>query len=55
MTATELRAVRVALSLTQRAMATLLGYSTNTIARAERGEIPVTLRLEMVIRILQSR
>ena len=56
MTATELRSRRLALGLTQQALAQRLGLSPNTIARWERGEVPITapamlrLALELLAR-----
>src|SRR5215471_8191575 len=41
MTPAELRAERKALGLTQAALASELGVATNTIARWERGEMPI--------------
>ncbi len=41
MTGDQLRAARIARNLTQRELATTLGISTNTLARWERGELPI--------------
>jgi transcriptional regulator with XRE-family HTH domain len=57
MTNTELREIREAYGLTQKALAELLGYHPNYIARLERGveqgkSLPITPRLEKLLRSL---
>lgn len=49
MTGTDIRAIRLAHGLTQRALAALLGYHTNHLAKIERGEVKVTQHLEKLI------
>jgi transcriptional regulator with XRE-family HTH domain len=57
MTPGELRHIRKEHDLTQRQMGELLGYTANYISRLERGEVPITQRLEKLLRnvIFQRR
>jgi transcriptional regulator with XRE-family HTH domain len=50
MTARELRQIREAHGLTQRAMGELLGYTPNYISRLERGDEAITQRFEKLVR-----
>lgn len=49
----ELRAIRHAAGLTQRAFAEAIGLHPNSLARIERGERPVTARLIAAVRLLE--
>jgi len=57
MTPGELRQIRKDHDLTQHQMGELLGYTANYISRLERGDVPITQRLEKLVRnvILQRR
>ena len=48
----ELRRARKALGMTQRELAEALGLNKNTVARAERGEIPIPTITELATRYL---
>ena len=50
MTAQEIKELREAHGLTQRAMGELLGYGANYIYRLEKGQVPITPRFEKLIR-----
>jgi transcriptional regulator with XRE-family HTH domain len=52
MKGTEVRRVRTALGLTQRAFAKRLGVTGNTIARYERNELAVGSTVAILIRLL---
>ncbi len=54
MTHKELRQIRDEHDLTQRELGELLGYNANYIARLERGEAPITKRLEKMLRAFFS-
>lgn len=49
MTGPELRALRQALCLTQLELGDALGIHSNTVARLERGELPITRRMETAV------
>jgi transcriptional regulator with XRE-family HTH domain len=55
MTKEELWTLRTTHGLTQRALAELLGYHPNYVARLERGEKVITQRFEKLIRLLLGR
>jgi transcriptional regulator with XRE-family HTH domain len=50
MTKEELKELREAHGLTQRAMGEMLGYHANYVSRLERGDVPITARLEKLLR-----
>lgn len=50
MSGDEARALREARGLSQRELAGLLGVAANTVARWERGELPILRKTELAIR-----
>jgi len=52
MTGEELRRARLRLKMTQNELAQTLGVHGNTIARAERGELPVLKTTELAVKYL---
>jgi transcriptional regulator with XRE-family HTH domain len=52
MPAREFRAARERLGLTQSAFAEALGLHPNTVARMERGELPVSVRTAKMVALL---
>jgi transcriptional regulator with XRE-family HTH domain len=52
MTGDELRRARLRLKMTQKELAQALEVHSNTIARAERGELPVLKTTELSLRYL---
>jgi len=55
MTAKELRQIRKKMELTQAAFAELVGITSNSIARQERGELGIREPLARLIRILAKQ
>lgn len=55
MTAAELKAIRKKLGLTQAALAQLVGVTTNTIARQERGEMGIGEPLARLLKLLAEQ
>jgi len=56
MTAVQLKEIRERHQLTQRGMGQLLGYTPNYISRLERGDEPISQRLERLVKaLLQGR
>lgn len=51
MTGHDLRALRLAIGWTQREMGDELGIHANTVARLERGELPITKRMAQTIKL----
>lgn len=51
MTGQDLRALRLAIGWTQREMGDELGIHANTVARLERGELPITKRMAQTIKL----
>jgi transcriptional regulator with XRE-family HTH domain len=54
MTGSQYRSARLALGLTQRALADLLALNVHTVARRERGELPIPREAVLAIMALQS-
>jgi transcriptional regulator with XRE-family HTH domain len=52
MSAADLRRLRELLKLTQAQLADRLGMHANTVARMERGELPVSARTAATLRLL---
>lgn len=52
MTGSELRRIRKRLGLTQAALAERIAVATNTVARWERGELPIRETTARLIRLL---
>jgi|SoiMethySBSTD1v2_1073268.scaffolds.fasta_scaffold5660373_2 putative transcriptional regulator len=52
MTGAELRRLRKQMGLTQAALATRVGVSSNSIARYERGEVKINEPLARLVRVL---
>jgi DNA-binding XRE family transcriptional regulator len=52
MTNRELRRARASLNLTQAQLAGALGLHKNTIARIERGELPIVKQTELAVKYL---
>lgn len=48
----ELKALRARLGLTQRGLSEIVGVSSNTVARWERGELPVREPIARLLRLL---
>jgi transcriptional regulator with XRE-family HTH domain len=55
MTAAQLKAIRKKLGLTQAALAELVGVTTNTIARQERGELGIGEPLARLLKLLAEQ
>jgi len=54
MTGTEIRALRIARGWTQQDLGNELGIHQNTVARLERGELPITRRMAQTIRLVSQ-
>lgn len=54
MTGQDLRALRSAIGWTQREMGDELGIHPNTVARLERGELPITKRMAQTIKLVSD-
>lgn len=54
MTGRDLRALRQSLGLTQQQLGDELGIHANTVARLERGELPITRRMETAIDLVRK-
>lgn len=55
MKAEELRRIRLDHELTQKAMAHMLGYNTHYICKLENGEVPISARLEKLVRAMLGK
>lgn len=54
MTGKDLRALRSAIGWTQREMGDELGIHANTVARLERGDLPITKRMAQTIKLVSD-
>jgi transcriptional regulator with XRE-family HTH domain len=54
MTGQELRSLRQALNLTQLQLGDALGIHVNTVARLERGELPITRRMATAVEMVRQ-
>lgn len=54
MTGQDLRALRSAIGWTQREMGDELGIHANTVARLERGDLPITKRMAQTIKLVSD-
>ena len=54
MTGKDLRVLRSAIGWTQREMGDELGIHANTVARLERGDLPITKRMAQTIKLVSD-
>lgn len=54
MTGKDFRALRLAIGWTQREMGDELGIHANTVARLERGDLPITKRMAQTIKLVSD-